>query len=437
MAQNQVFSTVINEELEGYENEASNTTNNFEKKNVEPVDEFITNNAAEQSINDEILENDGKDRTTIDQDATKEVVVSKTPITLIDDVQLTQLDDDEHDFIKNEEDDKENIDSLHDSVKTEKKVSHDDENVDSPNYSVKTDEKEYIDNDEDVESSTPSTPQGEENLLETISKVAPELSQVLDSWNSELNRHKISKDLSDVLDKDPDSVEEIKQDVKDKGEALISDIQSSQSKGIKNILDKDPDLDKLLQGEIIYVKEEENRDVKDLQSSPSKRIKNIIDKDPDYDKLLQDEITYTSNDIVEDDEKLNAKDGEIFVSDIQGSPSKRIKIEVNLNERNDNNVSHIQTLLQPTSNAPSSIITDVVESMFVPGFNRNVVLAIDLVFLLLLSVEGVLAVMTNYDVYVLAHMGITLVLFIALQFFLAEAYRAQVEEVGLIAKKEE
>ncbi|KAF0458648.1 V-ATPase assembly factor pkr1 [Gigaspora margarita] len=389
MAQNQDFSTVINEELKGCENEASNTPINFEKKNV---DEFITNNAAEQSMNvevDEILENDGKECTTIDQDAMKEAVVSKPTITLIDDVQLIQLDDDEHDSIKNEEDDKENIDSQHDSVKTEKKVSHDDENVDSPNDSVKTDEKESIDNDEDVESSTPSTPQGEENILETISKVAPELSQVLDTWNNELSRHKISKDLSDVLDKDPDSdkllqgeniVEEIKHDVKDKGETLISDIQNSTSKGIKNILDKDPDLDKLLQGEIIYVKEEENQDV----------------KDPDSDKLLQDEITYTNND-----------------------------------------VSHIQTLLQPTSNAPSSIITDVVESMFVPGFNRNVVLAIDLVFLLLLSVEGTLAVMTNYNVYVLAHMGITFVLFIALQFFLAEAYRAQVEEVGLIAKKED
>ncbi|CAG8838697.1 12518_t:CDS:2, partial [Gigaspora margarita] len=171
MAQNQDFSTVINEELKGCENEASNTPINFEKKNV---DEFITNNAAEQSMNvevDEILENDGKERTTIDQDATKEAV--------------------------NEEDDRENIDSLHDSVKTEKKVSHDDENVDSPNDSVKTDEKESIDNDEDVESSTPSTPQGEENILETISKVAPELSQVLDTWNNELSRHKISKDLSD------------------------------------------------------------------------------------------------------------------------------------------------------------------------------------------------------------------------------------------------
>ncbi|CAG8551819.1 40341_t:CDS:2, partial [Gigaspora margarita] len=247
---------------------------------------------------------------------------------------------------------------------------------------------------------------------------------------------------SDKLLQGENIVEEIKHDVKDKGETLISDIQNSTSKGIKNILDKDPDLDKLLQGEIIYVKEEENQDVKgkgedfmsDLQSSPSKRIKNIIDKDPDSDKLLQDEITYTSKD---DDEKLNVKDGEIFISDIQGSPSKRIKIEVNLNERHDNDVSHIQTLLQPTSNAPSSIITDVVESMFVPGFNRNVVLAIDLVFLLLLSVEGTLAVMTNYNVYVLAHMGITFVLFIALQFFLVEAYRAQVEEVGLIAKKED
>ncbi|KAF0458650.1 hypothetical protein F8M41_000916 [Gigaspora margarita] len=353
MAQNQDFSTVINEELKGCENEASNTPINFEKKNV---DEFITNNAAEQSMNvevDEILENDGKECTTIDQDAMKEAVVSKPTITLIDDVQLIQLDDDEHDSIKNEEDDKENIDSQHDSVKTEKKVSHDDENVDSPNDSVKTDEKESIDNDEDVESSTPSTPQGEENILETISKVAPELSQVLDTWNNELSRHKISKDLSDVLDKDPDSdkllqgeniVEEIKHDVKDKGETLISDIQNSTSKGIKNILDKDPDLDKLLQGEIIYVKEEENQDVKgkgedfisDLQSSPSKRIKNIIDKDPDSDKLLQDEITYTSKDIIDDDEKLNVKDGEIFISDIQGSPSKRIKIEVNLNERHGN-----------------------------------------------------------------------------------------------------
>ncbi|KAF0458649.1 hypothetical protein F8M41_000916 [Gigaspora margarita] len=329
MAQNQDFSTVINEELKGCENEASNTPINFEKKNV---DEFITNNAAEQSMNvevDEILENDGKECTTIDQDAMKEAVVSKPTITLIDDVQLIQLDDDEHDSIKNEEDDKENIDSQHDSVKTEKKVSHDDENVDSPNDSVKTDEKESIDNDEDVESSTPSTPQGEENILETISKVAPELSQVLDTWNNELSRHKISKDLSDVLDKDPDSdkllqgeniVEEIKHDVKDKGETLISDIQNSTSKGIKNILDKDPDLDKLLQGEIIYVKEEENQDV----------------KDPDSDKLLQDEITYTSKDIIDDDEKLNVKDGEIFISDIQGSPSKRIKIEVNLNERHGN-----------------------------------------------------------------------------------------------------
>ncbi|CAG8447878.1 5674_t:CDS:2 [Dentiscutata erythropus] len=531
MAQNQLFSTVTNEDLEDYENDASNTTINFEKKNDELVDEFITNNnTAEQSMNAkttdedkqpnfidsseinatseilsdqnddisvrnvevaEILENDDKDPTTIDQTATKEV-------TPIDDVQLILLDNDEdllpvdkqYDFIKTEEiklspdndkdidnphdsikyeekvspDDKENIDSQHDFIKTERRVSYDDENFDSPD-SVKTDEQLSLDNDEDVESSTPSTPQGDENILATISKVAPELSQVLNTWNSELNRHKVSKDLSDVLDKDPDTdkllQDEIthvkddvindgeKHDVKDKGEDLASDIQSSSSERIKNISNKDSDLDKLLQGEIIYVKDNDiyEEDVKDedkgeefmsdIQGSPSKRIRNITDKDPGSDKLLQDEITRIRKDTIEEEENPNVKVEENFVSDIQGSPSKRIKIEANSNEKYDINVSQVQTLLQPTSSAPTSIVSDVVESMFVPGFNRNVVLAIDLVFLMLLIVEGVLAVMTNYNVYVLVHMGITLVLFIALQLFLAEAYRAQIEEVSLITKKEE
>ncbi|CAG8828600.1 36172_t:CDS:2, partial [Racocetra persica] len=138
------------------------------------------------------------------------------------------------------------------------------------------------------------------------------------------------------------------------------------------------------------------------------------EKDPDSDKLLQDEITYIKKDVIED--KHNVEYGENFISsDIQSSPSKRIKIEVNLNKEQDNNVSNAQTLLQPTSSAPSSIFSDVIESMFVPGFNRNVVWAIDLVFLMLLIIEGVLALMTDYNVYVLIHMGITLALFIALQ----------------------
>ncbi|CAG8555094.1 1440_t:CDS:2 [Cetraspora pellucida] len=371
-----------------------------------------------------------------------------------------------HDFIKNEEKESldEDIDNQHDSVKTKEKVSLEGESDDSPYYSAKIDEKVSLDND-DVESLAPSTPQGEENILATISKVAPELKQVLDTWNGELSRYKNSEDRSDTLGKDTDSdkllqgeityvkedviEEEKKHDVRDEEDNFVSDIQSLSSKRIKDILDKDLDSDKFLQGETVYVKEnvieeEERRNMKDkddfmsdIQSSPYKRIKNVMGKNSDLDKLSQDEITYVKKDIIEED-KHNVKYGENFISsDIQGSPSKRIKIEVNLNEKQDDNVSNVQTLLQPTSSTPSSVLLDVVESMFVPGFNRNVVLAIDLVFLMLLMIEGVLAVMTDYNVYVLVHMGITLALFIALQLFLAEAYRAQVEEVGLIAKKEE
>ncbi|CAG8566149.1 5509_t:CDS:2 [Cetraspora pellucida] len=369
-----------------------------------------------------------------------------------------------HDSIKNVEDVSldEDIDSPHDSVKTKEKLSLEGESDDGPYYSAKIDEKVSLDND-DVESSAPSTPQGEENILATISKVAPELKQVLDTWNGELSRYKNSKDRTDTLGKDTDSdkllqgqityvkedviEEEKKHDVRDE-DNFISDVQSLSSKRTKDVLDKDLDSDKFLQGETVYVKEnvieEERRNMKDkddfmsdIQSSPYKRIKNVLGKNSDLDKLSQDAITYVKKDIIEED-KHNVKYGENFISsDLQSSPSKRIKIEVNLNEKSDDNVSNAQSLLQPTSSTPSSVFLDVVESMFVPGFNRNVVLAIDLVFLMLLMIEGVLAVMTDYNVYVLVHMGITLALFIALQLFLAEAYRAQVEEVGLIAKKEE
>ncbi|CAG8526917.1 14020_t:CDS:1 [Racocetra fulgida] len=261
----------------------------------------------------------------------------------------------------------EDIDSPHDSVKTKEKVSLEDESGDSPYYSAKIDEKVSLDNDEDVESSTPSTPQGEENILATISKVAPELKQVLDTWNGELIKNKNSEDHSGTLGKDTDSdkllqgeityvkkedaiEEEKKHDVRDEGDNFMSDIQSLPSKRIKDILDKDLDSDKLLQRKVVYLKEnvieEERHDVKDkddfmsdVQSSPYKKIKNALDKDSDSNKL-QDEITYIKKDVIED--KHNVEYGENFISsDIQSSPSKRIKIEVNLNKKQGKNSQRI------------------------------------------------------------------------------------------------
>jgi hypothetical protein len=77
--------------------------------------------------------------------------------------------------------------------------------------------------------------------------------------------------------------------------------------------------------------------------------------------------------------------------------------------------AQIQTLIQPTVSSPSSVVADVMESMIIPGFNSNVALAMNICFWLLFTALISLAVMTDYNYMVLLNLGISIMLYIALQ----------------------
>jgi hypothetical protein len=76
--------------------------------------------------------------------------------------------------------------------------------------------------------------------------------------------------------------------------------------------------------------------------------------------------------------------------------------------------SHVQTLIQPTSSSPSSVVADVMESMITPGFNNNVVLTMNICFWLLFTSLIFLAVLSDYNYMVLLNLGISILLYISL-----------------------
>ncbi|KAG9297119.1 hypothetical protein G9A89_019400 [Geosiphon pyriformis] len=86
----------------------------------------------------------------------------------------------------------------------------------------------------------------------------------------------------------------------------------------------------------------------------------------------------------------------------------------------------VQTLLQPTS--PSLIIVDVIESMFNPGFNSNVVLFMSIIFMLLFVCLIFLIVITDFNGHVIAFLGLSILFFLGLHWFIADIAQAQAVE---------
>ncbi|CAG8489700.1 13485_t:CDS:2 [Ambispora leptoticha] len=95
-------------------------------------------------------------------------------------------------------------------------------------------------------------------------------------------------------------------------------------------------------------------------------------------------------------------------------------------------VFRAQTLLDSRSHSPYSIMSDVVDSMFNPGFNRNVVLFLNIIFLLLFASLIFLIIVTDYNAHVIAFLGLSFCLFIATNWFVASVAKAQIEESKIV-----
>ncbi|CAG8495129.1 419_t:CDS:2 [Ambispora gerdemannii] len=111
--------------------------------------------------------------------------------------------------------------------------------------------------------------------------------------------------------------------------------------------------------------------------------------------------------------------------------------ETNVNSRDQEGESstpvfRVQTLLDSISHSPSSIMTDVVESMFNPGFNSNVILFLNIIFLLLFASLMFLIIVTDYNMHVIAFLGLSFCLFIAINWFVASVAQAQLEEAKIV-----
>ncbi|GBC19143.2 uncharacterized protein OCT59_015098 [Rhizophagus irregularis] len=222
---------------------------------------------------------------------------------------------------------------------------------------VREEKPQLEDNDdEDLETSTPATPESEEDLINTISRVAPELSPFI-------------RDLKQVSDK-------------------LDPIKRSWN----NL--------KLRKGLGYSITTETDND-------------NI--KSDEEEKLLQeaiDSIREAMTKVVEFENQVDQEEGKVTLSN-----------------------SHVQTLIQPTSSSPSSVVADVMESMITPGFNNNVVLAMNICFWLLFTALIFMTILTDYNYMVLLNLGISILLYISLCWFIVVTRASQLEEAAEIAKK--
>ncbi|CAB4399271.1 unnamed protein product [Rhizophagus irregularis] len=357
------------------------TVQNLETKEITSTDTAITKKevnkvSPDQTLIETITFKENKDKiseeSTTKQETITETPVDKTTITLVMNDSSTinkavTVDPDDKDLVIAHEDsrDKSKIDRV---IVTE----------------VREEKPQLEDNDdEDLETSTPATPESEEDLINTISRVAPELSPFI-------------RDLKQVSDK-------------------LDPIKRSWN----NL--------KLRKGLGYSITTETDND-------------NI--KSDEEEKLLQeaiDSIREAMTKVVEFENQVD-QEGEIYYSDDEsGSPPKRIKIEISWDDIYEGKVtlsnSHVQTLIQPTSSSPSSVVADVMESMITPGFNNNVVLAMNICFWLLFTALIFMTILTDYNYMVLLNLGISILLYISLCWFIVVTRASQLEEAAEIAKK--
>ncbi|CAB4431470.1 unnamed protein product [Rhizophagus irregularis] len=357
------------------------TVQNLETKEITSTDTAITKKevnevSPDQTLIETITFKENKDKiseeSTTKQETITETPVDKTTITLVMNDSSTinkavTLDPDDKDLVIAHEDsgDKSKIDRV---IVTE----------------VREEKPQLEDNDdEDLETSTPATPESEEDLINTISRVAPELSPFIRDL----------KQVSDKLDPIKRSWNNLKLR-KGLGYSITTETDND------NI--KSDEEEKLLQEAIDSIREAMTKEVE---------FENQVDQE-----------------------------GEIYYSDDEsGSPPKRIKIEISWDDIYEGKVtlsnSHVQTLIQPTSSSPSSVVADVMESMITPGFNNNVVLAMNICFWLLFTALIFMTILTDYNYMVLLNLGISILLYISLCWFIVVTRASQLEEAAEIAKK--
>ncbi|CAB4480698.1 unnamed protein product [Rhizophagus irregularis] len=330
------------------------TVQNLETKEITSTDTAITKKevnkvSPDQTLIETITFKENKDKiseeSTTKQETITETPVDKTTITLVMNDSSTinkavTVDPDDKDLVIAHEysGDKSKIDRV---IVTE----------------VREEKPQLEDNDdEDLETSTPATPESEEDLINTISRVAPELSPFI-------------RDLKQVSDK-------------------LDPIKRSWN----NL--------KLRKGLGYSITTETDND-------------NI--KSDEEEKLLQeaiDSIREAMTKVVEFENQVDQEEGKVTLSN-----------------------SHVQTLIQPTSSSPSSVVADVMESMITPGFNNNVVLAMNICFWLLFTALIFMTILTDYNYMVLLNLGISILLYISLCWFIVVTRASQLEEAAEIAKK--
>ncbi|CAI2180707.1 20509_t:CDS:2 [Funneliformis geosporum] len=236
-------------------------------------------------------------------------------------------------------------------------------------------------------------------------------------------------DISETIKRD----KEVKREV---GVVMNEDIADNKNiaKEIKEMENQERSVDKKLSFEGSVGKRVDNDET-------GRDIRNDENEKKNFSKEAIETIRETMIEEADSNQDEDDQEGEkYYLDDECESPPKRIKIEINWNDIHGEgkgllSSDRVQTLLQPTSS--SSIVTDVVESMTMPGFNNNVVNALHISFWLLFIVLIILAVVTDHHYIVLINIGTSFMLYIGMIWFIVYIRASQIEEAALAAKKED
>ncbi|CAG8440013.1 17538_t:CDS:2 [Funneliformis caledonium] len=150
--------------------------------------------------------------------------------------------------------------------------------------------------------------------------------------------------------------------------------------------------------------------VKEIKEMESKKGSEDVSLEK---RVIELDKNETDRDIRRDEKKKFSKEANESISEEADTKAMVNQDEDDLEEEKELLSSdRVQTLLQATSSTPSSIVTDVVESMTMPGFNNNVVNALHISFWLLFIVLIFLAVVTDHNYIVLINLGTSFMLYI-------------------------
>ncbi|CAG8540326.1 6931_t:CDS:2 [Funneliformis mosseae] len=119
-----------------------------------------------------------------------------------------------------------------------------------------------------------------------------------------------------------------------------------------------------------------------------KEIKEMESKKGSEDVSLEKRVIELDKNETDRDIRRDENEKKKFSKEANESISEEADTKAMVNQDEDDleeekellSSDRVQTLLQATSSTPSSIVTDVVESMTMPGFNNNVVNALHISF---------------------------------------------------------